>query len=142
MSLGSLVSPFVLGSMIELNVDFKHIFWTIIGFNVILIICSWFILGDFQTHDSKENKLSVFEKLKIIMSDYKVWIGLIAQTGIQVCQDSLSEWLAPYFNDVKNLNKKGPYLSAGFWGGKAFCLCLKLEFLTQIVKIFCTNLTL
>lgn len=120
MGLGSLISPFIIGAFIEKDIDFKHNFWIIVGFGAILIVASWFVFDNFDTHQvDNKTQMTIREKLRIIIPTKQLWIGLLAETGLLVCQDSFSQWVAPYIKEVKNLqNGKAQYMTAGFWGGE------------------------
>ena len=96
----------------------QHNFWIIIGFSAILIVLSWFVFRNYQTHDTSADDQTFREKLKILMPSAKLWVGLLAETGLLVCMDSTTQWLAPYLSAHKGLKDGIPqYVLTSLWGG-------------------------
>ncbi|TIB72758.1 glycoside hydrolase family 16 protein [Wallemia mellicola] len=118
MALGSVISPFIIGAFLQYDIGWHHNFWILVGFAAILIISSWFIFKNFDTHDTEKDDYTLREKLRIILPSKKLWIGLLAEAGLLTTQDSFSQWIAPYVKDLKGLSNGQPqYAVAGFWGG-------------------------
>ncbi|TIB06414.1 hypothetical protein E3P96_00477 [Wallemia ichthyophaga] len=118
MALGSVLSPFVIGAFLQHDIDWRHNFWIIVGFSVLLIFFSWFVFRDFETHDTSKDDYTFREKLAVLLPSGKLWSGLLAETGLLVCMDSTTQWLAPYLNAHKGLSNGLPqYVLTSLWGG-------------------------